>query len=142
MKKTLIILMLGLFSCKSGKTNITMNKGEAMLHYSKGPCLGDRCPVYDLWIFPDGSYLYKTPKGALTNREKSGSLSKVELDDIQETMKSGLENPTPFNRVRDIPITTLAYGGKIHKYHASRTKGKLMEMNAKLEDLVKILLKE
>lgn len=133
-------MILGLFSCKSGKTAVPLDKQEALIHYSKGPCLGDRCPIYDLWIFPDGSYVYKTPKGAYSDREKSGTLSQTELSDLLETLNSGLKVPTPFKQIRDRPTTKLAYEGKTFKYHASRTKGSLTKVNAKLENLVAILI--
>lgn len=58
MKLFIIIFIFINFSCNSiQKTLDTSSQEEAIIYYSKSPCRG-KCPVYDLWIYNDGSISY------------------------------------------------------------------------------------
>lgn len=141
MKKILMLLILVTFSCKSSKEIVAIQKADALVYYSKGPCLGDRCPVYDFWVFSNGDVLYKTPKGPSAQRERHGKLSSKEIANLAILLNNNLGTPPVFKRTRDLPITTIRFDGEKYEYHASKIDAGLKVANSKIEALVERVLK-
>ncbi|MFS4467504.1 DUF6438 domain-containing protein [Maribacter sp. 2210JD10-5] len=139
MKNVIMILIVLLFSCKTGKHARTDNiEKEVLLYYSKGPCMG-KCPVYNLWVFVDGTVLYREVFMAKEKKTISGKLSTEEMWNLTNLLKNSLGYPTPFRRIRDRPVTILQFDGKEFEYHASKIKDPLKEANDGIEALVKSL---
>ncbi len=131
-----MILILALFSCKPGKNKgAGTDKKNVLLYYAKGPCLG-RCPVYHLWVFTDGTILYKGVDKGDQKKEIKSRLSSNAIADLVMLLDSDLVRPMRLNRIRDIPVTTLKFDGKEYEYHASQVKGQLKKVNLKIEGWV------
>lgn len=136
MKKVYMVLILSLFACKTGQEAAVAVQKEPLLHYSKGPCLG-RCPVYDFWIYPDGTFSYKRAKGGTSNREIKGRLATEEIKRLKTFLQHDLGTPVTFKRIRDLPVSKLRFNGKKYEYHASKTKGPLKKANRYIEEIVR-----
>ncbi len=140
MKNVLIVLVFGLFSCKSGQEipeMVTQNEviqKEMIISYSKGACLGN-CPVYDLRIFEDGSAEYKGIKNVKKRGAVNTKLSKEEFMAFSKLLKN-LEPPKKLQKIRDRPVTSLHCNGRKYSYYANRIDGQLKDLNTKLEALV------
>jgi len=136
MKTIIILLILTVSTCKSGKTTTTpQHKNDLLLQYSKGPCLG-KCPVYDLYIYKDGTVSFRGVDNVIQKRVIKSYLSPHILKDIMDTLRKESDDFEPTIKIRDLPITTLRYGNKEYKYHTSRVNGKLKELNSKIEEIV------
>jgi len=136
MNKVMILLIFIVFSCKSGKdTTFQMDKDQVLMHYSKVPCLG-KCPVYELWIFNDGTVLYKGINKVARKGEIKSRLSSEEISDLVLLLEHNLTEPKAFKKVRDLPVTRLRYGQKKFGYHVSKIDVRLKEVNSAIEDLV------
>lgn len=135
MKKVYMILILSIFACKSGEEVVAAQQKESLLHYSKGPCLG-RCPVYDFWIYSDGSFIYKRAKGIKSHRELSGRLTTEKLEKLQTSLQDNLGEPITFKKVRDLPVSKLRFNGKKYEYHANKIKDELKRVNTLIEGMV------
>ncbi|MEM9649145.1 MAG: DUF6438 domain-containing protein [Bacteroidota bacterium] len=137
MKKVIVIMTLVLFSCRSNEKILGQEMAnETLISYSKGPCLGGRCPVYQLEVYTDGTYYLKKSKGAYSQRKLEGKLSDDDLTALHQILNSTPGTVEPFRRIRDVPVTSLTYNGKKHKYHASRIEGPLHTINSRIEELV------
>lgn len=130
-----MILILSIFACKSGEEVVAAQQKEPLLHYSKGPCLG-RCPVYDFWVYPDGTFIYKKAKGIKSNREITGRLTSEEMDQLKISLQNNLGAPPSFIKVRDLPVSKLRFNGKKYEYHANKIKEGLKEVNTLIEGIV------
>ncbi len=139
MKKVIAILILVLFSCRSGNYSVgEANRKEVLVYYSKGPCLG-KCPVYDFWVFTDGSFLYWEADRVKKNKMVKGRLTSAEMDGLAAFLKNHLGQPTVFRRIRDRPKTILRFDEREFEYYAALIQGPLKEANAKMEGLVRTL---
>ncbi|WP_131819070.1 DUF6438 domain-containing protein [Flagellimonas flava] len=137
MKKVIMIMTLVLFSCRTNEKVMGQEMAnETLVSYSKGPCLGGRCPVYRLEVYVNGTYYLKKSKGAYSQRELEGKLSDDELKVLNQVLASIPSEVAPFKRIRDVPVTGLTYQGKKHRYHASRIEGPLHTINSRMEELV------
>lgn len=135
MKKIILILVIFVSSCKTSKEVSEINVDDALVHYSKSACLG-KCPIYDLWVFENGSVFYK----GIKYTSKIGSVnSRVSLDKIK-SLEFLLKEADEFskhemNKIRDFPITTLEFNGHKIKFHSSRISGKLSAIDTLLKDI-------
>ncbi|MGW9685477.1 DUF6438 domain-containing protein [Flagellimonas sp. 2504JD1-5] len=134
-----MIMILALFACRSGEEAVAIQQKEPLLHYSKGPCLG-RCPVYDFWVYPDGNFVYKRARGTKSNREIKGRLTSEEMEKLKKYLHNNLIEPVVFNRIRDLPVSTLRFNGKKYEYHANKIKAGLKEVNTLIESIVTIVI--
>ncbi|WP_440121567.1 DUF6438 domain-containing protein [Tenacibaculum sp. Ill] len=103
----LLLIAITLVKCSSSKN---IKKEEAFLYYGKTQCLG-KCPVFDMYVFKDGTVLYEgiknVPKlGVHEFSIKSGDVQEIkkELEKIDFTKKEKL--------TRDFPNTVLKFKGK------------------------------
>lgn len=136
MKYIVIILITAVFSCKSGKnTSVNVLTDKILVHYSKGSCLG-KCPVYDVWIYQDGSVSYLGIRHVSAKRNIKTKLEEKEFRELKTMLNKGIHENMSFKKVRDLPITTLRYNGKEHKYHSSKVDGMAKELNMMLENIV------
>ncbi|MEK6155084.1 DUF6438 domain-containing protein [Flavobacteriaceae bacterium 3-367] len=140
MKKAMMLLILVVLSCKSGKNGaMDTNNENTLLYYSKGPCLG-KCPVYDLWVFTNGTVLFKGVDKVKHKGEVTMELSSEEIGNLALLLEHNLAEPTIFGKVRDLPVTTLRYEGKEYEYYVTKIDGQLKEVNSKIEQLVNRIL--
>jgi len=140
MKKLLILVLIGMFSCKSSKSGIMENnQKEAMLFYSKGPCLG-KCPVYDFTIFSDGTLIYNGISKVEKKGQLNGKLTSKQLSDLKAILKENLGEPENFRKIRDIPITTLRFNDKKYEYHSSRNNTTMKFVEAEIQKLIRTVI--
>ena len=133
----MIVLILIMFSCKSAEKSLEEpSKNNVLVYYSKGPCLG-KCPVYDLWIYKDGTVIYKGVDKVNYKGEIRTNLSSDELEILQSALSEEGFEVENFKRVRDLPITRLKYGIEDRKFYVSKIYGPLKKVNTLLELIVK-----
>ena len=102
MKKIMILLVLALTSCASSKEATAQAvKKEAVLYYSKGPCMG-KCPVYDLLVYADGMLIYNSKDNRRKKISVISRLSKEELEELTGFLKNNLGEPTLFKKIREL----------------------------------------
>ncbi len=135
MKKVLMVLVLSFMACKSTEETTVTKQNELLLQYSKGPCLGGKCPVYDFLIYPNGDFVFKNVKGIESDKEIKGRLPSKKIKQLKALLQK-LKAPTNFKRIRDLPVSTLKFNGKSYKYHANKTQGELKDVNTLVETLV------
>ncbi|OSY88568.1 hypothetical protein WH52_07430 [Tenacibaculum holothuriorum] len=105
MKYLLICLSFCLFSCKAQKNIIQ----QSFLYYGKTACLG-KCPVFDLYIYPNGNVVYIGVENVNTLGQKNFTCTKKEIELIKnELNKLSINNNT--KTVRDLPNTIIKYNG-------------------------------
>ncbi|WP_420553225.1 DUF6438 domain-containing protein [Tenacibaculum aiptasiae] len=127
MKQSLLYLLFFtvLSSCSLSKNM----KETPLLYYGKTPCMG-KCPVFDMYVYNDGKVIYKGLQNVTLEGEHKFSLSKNQLQEIEDELKKvdfNIKNET----IRDLPSTILKYNGK-----------KLSVRNKeKIKDLVRLLEK-
>lgn len=136
MKYTMIVLIMVSFSCQSTKnTSANPSKDEALVYYSKGSCLG-KCPVYDVWIYKDGSVSYSGIHHVSAKGNIETKLEERELRELKTMLNKGPYKDLAFKKVRDWPITTLRFNGKEYKYYSSKLDGALKEIDTKLKNTI------
>jgi len=139
MKKMIFILMIPLLCCKSGNYSVAKaDQKEQLVYYSKGPCLGN-CPVYDFWVFKDGTFLYKDANKSRRNNTVRGRLAPDKVNDLMLFLKTNLEYPTLFRRIRDKPITILRFEGMEFEYYSTKVDGGLKEADTRMMGMIKRL---
>ncbi|WP_299121101.1 DUF6438 domain-containing protein [uncultured Tenacibaculum sp.] len=122
----LYILFFVILSNCSVSKNI---KETPFIYYGKSSCLG-KCPVFDMYIYNNGEVVYKGLQNVALKGEHKFSLSKNQLQEIEEELKK-VDFNTKNEVIRDLPTTTLKYNGK-----------KLSVRNKeKIKDLVRLLEK-
>lgn len=93
-------------SCSSQK-NI---KNDVLIYFGKTDCLG-KCPVYDIYIYKDGTVNYY----GLKNVQKKGSfqtkISSKKLDEIKSKIKK-IDFSIVDKKVRDFPNTIIKFNGE------------------------------
>ncbi|PKV48242.1 hypothetical protein ATE84_0237 [Aquimarina sp. MAR_2010_214] len=136
MKCVMMILIMVGFSCQSTKsTSANVSKDEALVYYSKGPCLG-KCPVYDLWIYHDGSISYSGINHVSVKGNISRKLEEQELKELKRILNKDSYGDRVFKKIRDRPITTLRFNGKEYKYYSNKIDGALKEIDVKLKNVM------
>jgi len=130
-------MILTLTSCKSssplGEPDI---KKDTVLEYSKGSCLGGRCPVYNIRVYSDGMVVYERKDAQQKRTPIITQLSRDETVDLIAFLDANLNEPDIFKRIRDRPVTVLKYDNKAYQYHASKIDGILKQVNSRIENLV------
>ena len=125
MKQLSILLLFILTSCSSQK-NI---KKDALMYFGKTACLG-KCPVYDIYVYKDGTVDYN----GLNNVQKRGNhktkISNERLEEIKSEIKK-IDFSTVDKKVRDLPNTIIKFNGE-----------KLIVKNRKKVEGLEKLLKE
>lgn len=130
----MLLILVG-FSCQSTKkTSAVTSESEALVYYSKSPCRG-KCPVYDVWIYEDGSIFYSGISNT-TNGNVKSKLEKQELQELKAMLKQGVYEDLNFKKVLDRPITTLRFNGKEYKYYSSKIDGEIKQLDIKLKNTV------
>ncbi|TRX31148.1 hypothetical protein FNW52_19090 [Flavobacterium sp. ZT3R18] len=133
MKKIIVILIVFLGSCTPSKA--VLKTDTALFRYSKSGCLGN-CPVYDLYIFENGSVLYN----GIKNTSKKKAHSTITLEKIA-TLKSLFNAITveEYQSVkgRDIPITTIVFNNKRVKYNANTVTGNLLKIDSLIQEIIR-----
>ncbi len=133
MKYLMIIIIMLSFSCQSTKKDrYVSSNAQALVYYSKGACKGE-CPVYDLWIYEDGTISYVGVNNVAVKGKIKASLSHEELKNLLVVLEKGTRQDFKFNRVRDMPVTTIAYKGVEKEYYSSKMHGDVKEMDLALE---------
>ncbi|WP_159025741.1 DUF6438 domain-containing protein [Aquimarina sp. Aq78] len=136
MKYVMIVLIMVNFSCQSTKNTATdTSKDEALVYYSKGSCMG-KCPVYDVWIYEDGSVFYSGIQHVSAKGNIKTKLKEEEFRALKTILNKGLNEDLAFKKVRDWPITTLRFNGKEYKYYSSKIHGTLKEIDNKLKKAI------
>lgn len=136
MKNIMILLVLTMLSCKTNKNGVLdSNQQEILLFYSKGACLG-KCPVYDLTVLEDGTLLYKGIAKVEQKGELKKKLSSEQMAKLKAILEENLGDPIEFQKIRDVPITTLRFNDKKYEYHSSRTSTSLKKVEEKIQLLV------
>lgn len=106
MKQLSILILILLTSCSSQK-NL---KKDALVYFGKTACLG-KCPVYDVYVYNDGTVSYN----GLKNVQKKGSfqakISSKKLDEIKSEIKK-IDFSIVDKKVRDLPNTIIKFNGE------------------------------
>ncbi|WP_281990439.1 DUF6438 domain-containing protein [Aquimarina aggregata] len=136
MKYLVMLLALLNFSCSSTKkTPLTSAEDDILIYYSKSPCNG-KCPVYDLWIFKDGSIAYSGINNVSVKGKINKKLSKEEFESLKATLTKDPKENITFKRKRDKSITTLNINNKEYKYYTTSASNYIKELDSKLKDIV------
>ncbi|WP_160111923.1 DUF6438 domain-containing protein [Aquimarina sp. AU58] len=136
MKYVMIILIMVSFSCQSTKnTTANTSEDEALVYYSKGSCMG-KCPVYDVWIYEDGSVSYSGIHHVSVKGNIKAKLEEQEFRALKTMLNKDSYEGLAFKKVRDKPITTLRFNGKEYKYYSSRIDGALKEIDTTLKNAI------
>lgn len=134
MKRLMIITLFTIFACKC--PGDALEKKNVLVQYTKGSCLG-KCPVYDLWIYEDGSILYV----GLENVEKLGEvkaqLPVKQLNNLKEVIDNIVLEEKYFKLKRDLAVTRLAYNDISIKYNSTALSGKLELLNNLLDGIAR-----
>ena len=93
--------------------------------------------MYDLWIYKDGTVIYKGVDKVNYKGEIRTNLSSDELEILQSALSEEGFEVENFKRVRDLPITRLKYGIEDRKFYVSKIYGPLKKVNTLLELIVK-----
>ena len=133
MRKFIVILMAFLGSCTPSKAFLKTD--TALLRYSKSGCLGN-CPVYDLYIYENGSVWYN----GIKNTSKKKAHSTITMEKIA-TLKSLLNaiKVEDYQSVkgRDVPITAMTFNNKNVKYNANAVTGNLSKIDSLIQEIIR-----
>ncbi|EZH71340.1 hypothetical protein ATO12_08095 [Aquimarina atlantica] len=136
MKYVMMILIMVSFSCQSTKnTTVNTPQDEALVYYSKGSCMG-KCPVYDVWIYEDGSVSYSGIHHVSVKGNIKTKLEEQEFRALKTMLNKDLYEDLAFKKVRDKPITTLRFNGKEYRYYSSKIDGALKEIDTTLKNAI------
>ncbi|SHJ30365.1 DUF6438 domain-containing protein [Aquimarina spongiae] len=133
MKYLMMLLVLLNFSCQSSKS--VTEDPEVLVYYSKGRCLG-KCPVYDLWVYQDGSFLYSGIDYVSVKGKIKSKLKKKEFNALKSMIDQGSFEKVVLNKGKDRPVTTLRVNGEEYKYYPSALSGDIKELNARMKQIV------
>jgi hypothetical protein len=133
MKKFIVLLIAFLASCTPSKA--VLKNDAALFRYSKSGCLRN-CPVYDLYIFENGSVLYN----GIKNTSKKKANSTITLEKIA-TLKSLLNSIAveEYQTVkgRDMLITVIVFNNKTVKYNANTVTGNLLKIDSLFQEIIR-----
>ena len=125
MKQLSILFLILLTSCSSQKN---INK-EALVYFGKTACLG-KCPVYDIYVYNDGTVDYNGLKNVHKKGNFKTKISAKKLEEIKSEIKK-IDFSTVDKKVRDLPNTIIKFNGE-----------KLIVKNRKKIEGLEKLLKE
>ncbi len=136
MKNAILILVMIFLSCKSVKSEPEIpQQNDLLVYYSKGRCLG-KCPVFDLWIYNNGSFKYIGVDNVSYKGEIKDVIPPNDLVELKYLIKDNDIKSYPFKKGYDLPVTTLRYNQVELKYYSSSVKKSLLKLNTKMEELV------
>jgi len=117
MRVLLFCFIFVLISCKTTKKAVTeIPAKESLVTYMKDSC-SNKCPVYSLTIFVDGSYLYKGIANVNTIGEKKGNFNLLYVGYLKNRLVRMPSTSTTFQKIKDKPVTSLVYKQQKHQYH-------------------------
>ncbi|CAL2103126.1 conserved exported protein of unknown function [Tenacibaculum sp. 190130A14a] len=94
------------FSCSAHKDA----KSNTLLYYGKTRCLG-KCPVFDMYIYEDGTLFYEGFENVSVIGKKELKLSSKDLSFLKEELNK-LSFTVQNQQKRDLPNIILKYNGK------------------------------
>jgi hypothetical protein len=133
MKKFIVIMIAFLASCTSSKA--VLNIDSALLRYSKSGCLGN-CPIYDLYIFENGTVLYNDVKN--TSKKKIHStiaLEKIAI--LKSLLNSIIVEDYQSVKGRDVAITSIFFNNNTVKYNANTVAGNLLKIDSLIQEIIR-----
>ncbi|WP_242083652.1 DUF6438 domain-containing protein [Aestuariivivens sediminis] len=120
------------------KQNRYDDKDDAFLSLTKGKSMNDH-PVYDVWLFEDGTVIYK----GIENVKKTGihrtTLSLNLLDKIKALALNLSSKEIGDAKGRDNPLSIIKYNDRKIVYQSARARGNLLELNTLLEHVANSL---
>ncbi|WP_271765023.1 DUF6438 domain-containing protein [Aquimarina algiphila] len=140
MKPFIIILICINFSCNTvQKTLNTSSQKEAIIYYSKSPCHG-KCPVYDLWIYNDGSISYSGISNVPVVKNINRKLDNREIKTLKNILDEDPHQDVIFKKRLDRSITTLRFNNKEYKYYNSSDNDYIKKLDKKIKSIVERII--
>ncbi|WP_148639199.1 DUF6438 domain-containing protein [Aquimarina longa] len=132
MKYLIIVCILLNTSCKCKQASKTTSlKDDVLVYYSKSSCR-TTCPVYDLWIYEDGSMSYSGIDNVAIKGIVKSRLNAEELMELKTMLYKEPYKKLPFKRVLDKSITTLQFSKGIYKYYSIEVNDFVKKIDAKI----------
>jgi len=126
-------------SCKSATISEDNTDKEVLVYYAKQTCFG-KCPVFDLWVYEDGSFLYDGVKNTTKKGKWEGRLTVERLSELKKILSDKELPVITLKKIRDKPITKLHYNGRQYSYHASRINNDLRVLESEMNALLTAIL--
>ena len=113
-------------SCSSQK----QVQENALVYYGKTACLG-KCPVYDVYVFPDGKVHYQGFQNVTKKGKFEYTISLQKVKEIQQELEK-LNFLSNGKIVRDVPKTIVKYNGKQLKLNNTKQLERLQKLLEKI----------
>tara|TARA_R110002073_G_scaffold331253_2_gene515919 strand:- start:2296 stop:2709 length:414 start_codon:yes stop_codon:yes gene_type:complete len=137
MKKIVSIILLSSF-LNVGCSSVKHNSEEVYIQLSKERCFG-KCPVYDLFIYKDGTVAYNGIDNVAKKGQQNFKISEDELREIESLFLSldfkSLKSKHK-KRVRDLPKAKIKYGSNEVSFLVGYIPEEVKKIIATLESLI------